>query len=119
MGRTPKNELAHLARTARAQIKRAEEIGKSLDIRLKAKKLASDEFTLDEDTRRDFAMVTAALQHAGNAYVRATEANKTMLGGLTEPQLEAQFNAELVRAATALTDEQWDAMCRARAKRNQ
>jgi len=118
MGRAPKNDLAHLARTAQAQIKRAELLGKSLDARLRACKAASDTFTLDEDIRRDFAMVTTALQHAGNAYVRALEANKQALGGLTDAQLEAQFNAELVKAATALTDEQWDAMVRARAKRN-
>lgn len=113
-----KNDLAHLARTAQAQIKRAELLGKSLDQRLKNAHAASDTFTLDEDIRRDFAMVTTALQHAGNAYVRATEANKAALGGLTDAQLEAQFNAEIVKAATTLTDEQWESMSRARAKRN-
>ncbi len=117
MGRKPKNELAHLARTARAQILRAEKLGRSLDVRMKQKQEASDEFTLDEDFRRDFAAVTTALQHAGNSLVRAMEANKQALGGLSEAQLEAQFNAEIVKAAASLTDAQWDAMVRARAKR--
>ncbi len=81
---------------------------------MKTTKNASDSFTLDEDFRRDFAAVTTAVQHAGKCLIAATEANKKNLGGLTEEQVEAQFNSELVKAATTLTDEQWDTMQAAR-----
>jgi hypothetical protein len=108
--------LASLAKTAQAQLKRAEALGKSLDERLKKKREASDEWTPDEDFRRDFAAVTVALQHGGNSLIRALESNKENLGGLTVAQLEAQYSFEIVKAATQLTDEQWDAMKTARAK---
>jgi hypothetical protein len=115
MGRRPKDDFANLASVARGHIKRAEMIGKSLDERLKNMKEASDEFTINEDMRRDFHAVTTALQHAGKSLVIALESNKKDLGGMTEAQLEAQWNAELVRAATTLTEEQWQTMVRARA----
>lgn len=116
MGRRPKNELANLARTARDQLRRAESLGKSLDARAKLKRAASDEWTPDEDWRRDFAAVTQTIQHAGNSLVRSLEGNKKSLSGLTEEQLLAQFNAELVAAAPQLTDEQFQRICEARAK---
>lgn len=116
MGRKPKNELANLARTARAQLARAESLGKSLDVRLKVKREVTPEWTPDEDWRRDFASVTTTIQHAGNSLVRALEGNKKNLGGLSEEQLMAQFNSEIVAAAGQLTDEQWQRMCDARAK---
>lgn len=116
MPRRPKNELAGLARAAKSQIGRAEALGKSLDTRLKMKREVSPEWTPDEDFRRDFAAITNTLQHAGNAMIRGLEANKKDLGGLTEEQLEAQFNAELVAAAASLTDDQWARMKEARAK---
>jgi uncharacterized membrane-anchored protein YjiN (DUF445 family) len=116
MGRRAKNELANLARTARAHLSRAEALGRSLDERLKVKKEASEMWTPDEDWRRDFGSVTQTIQHAGNSLVRALEGNKKNLGGLTVEQLEAQFNAEIVQAAPSLTDEQWQRMVDARAK---
>ena len=116
MGRKPTNELAGLARAARKQIDLATALGQSLTNRMKIKKDASTEWTPDEDWRRDFQSVTTTLQHAGNALARALEGNKKNLGGLTEEQLEAQFNAEIVVAAAQLTDEQWARMCEARAK---
>lgn len=119
MGRRPKNELAELARTARQQLKRAEDLGKSLDSRLKIMKAGSENWTLNEDFRRDFAAITMTIQHAGNSLVRAIEGNKKNLGGLTDAQLEAQLNSELVKAATTLTDEQWSMMVAIRAKRGQ
>ncbi len=116
VGRRPQNELAALAKASRAQLLRAEALGKSLDQRMKAKREASDEWTADEDFRRDFAAITNTLQHAGNSLIRALEGNKKNLGGLTEEQLTAQFNAELSSSAQTLTDEQWNKMIEARAK---
>lgn len=83
---------------------------------MKVKKEASEQWTPDEDFRRDFAAITTTLQHAGNSLIRALEGNKKNLGGLTEEQLEAQFNAEIVNSAGQLTDEQWQRMQEARAK---
>jgi hypothetical protein len=91
-------------------------LGKSLDRRLKAKLDAADDFTLDEDFRRDFAAITTTLQHAGNSLIRAMEGHKKDLGGLTEEQLTAQFNAEIISSAQSLSDEQWQKMLDARAK---
>lgn len=116
MSRRPKNELAALARAARTQLARAEALGKSLDNRTKIRKEASPEWTPDEDFRRDFAAITNTLQHAGNALRSALEANKKNLGGLTEDQLTAQFNAELINSAQTMTDEEWNRMCEARMK---
>jgi hypothetical protein len=116
MGRRPKNELGALARAARDQIKRAESLGKSLDNRIKMKREASPEWSPTEDDRRDFAAITNTLQHAGNAMIRGLEANKKDLGGLTEEQLTAQFNAELIASAQSMSDEDWNRMCEARAK---
>lgn len=116
MGRRPKNELAALARAARAQIARAEMLGKSLDIRMKLKREASDTWVPDEDFRRDFASITTTLQHAGNAMIRGHEANKKELGTVTEEQLQAQFNAELVNAAQTMTEDEWNRMLEVRAK---
>lgn len=116
MPRRPKNELSGLARAARDQLKRAEALGKSLDERVKMKREASEVWVPNEDDRRDFAAITNTLQHAGNAMIRGLEANKKNLSGLTEEQLTAQFNAEIVAAAPQLTDEQWARMCDARAK---
>lgn len=116
MGRTPKNELASLARAAKAQIARAEALGKSIDSRMKTKKEASDQWTPDEDFRRDFSAITNTLQHAGNAMTRALEGNKKNLGALTEDQLQAQFNAEIINSAQSMSDEDWQRMCEARAK---
>ena len=92
------------------------ELQKSLKERMKIKREASPEWVPDEDWRRDFASATNTLQHAGNSLVRALEGNKKDLGGLTEEQLKAQFNAEIVASAAELTDEQWQRMQDARAK---
>lgn len=116
MGRRPKNELAGLARAGKAQIARAEALGKSLDARLKVKRDASPEWTPDEDFRRDFAAITNTLQHAGNAMIRGLEANKKDLGGLTEEQLVAQFKAELVSAVQSMPDDEWLQLVDARRK---
>lgn len=116
MGRKPKNELAGLARAAKAQLALAEELGRSLKNRLKLKKEASPEWSPDEDFRRDFASVTNTLQHAGNAMIRGLEANKKDLGGLTEEQLQAQFNAELINSAQTMSDDDWNKMVDARRK---
>ena len=118
MGRKPRpgNELAALARAATAQLKRASELGKSLDSRIKMKREASPEWSPTEDDRRDFAAITNTLQHAGNAMIRGLEANKKDLGALTEEQLEAQFREELIRAAQSMSDEDWNRMLEARAR---
>lgn len=116
MGRKAKNELAALARAAKSQVARAEALGKSLDSRIRMKKDASPEWVPNEDDRRDFAAITNTLQHAGNALIRGLDANKKDLGGLTEEQLQAQFNAEIVTSAQTLTDEQWAQMVDARRK---
>lgn len=116
MGRRPKNELGALARAAKAQIARATELGKSVDARMRIKKEASEQWTPDEDFRRDFTAITNTLQHAGNAMTRALEGNKKNTDGLTEAQLEAQFNAEIIRSAQTMTDAEWALMVEARAK---
>jgi hypothetical protein len=118
VGRRPRpgNETAALARAAQAQLNRASLIGKSLDNRLKEKVRASTEFTLNEDDRRDFAAITNAIQHAGNSLLRALDGNKSHLSGLSEEQLEAQFQEELIRAAGTMTDEQVQRFLEARAK---
>lgn len=116
MGRRPKNELADLARTARAHLQRAKALGSSLDVRVVQKKTAADGWIPDEEWRKDFASVTNAIQHCGNSLVRALEGNKKDLGGMSEEQLQAQFNAEIVGAAASLSDEQWQRMVDARAK---
>jgi hypothetical protein len=116
MGRKPKNELAALSRAARAQIARAEALGKSLDARIKMKREVSAEWSPTEDDRRDFAAITNTLQHAGNAMIRGLEANKKDLGGLTEEQLQAQFNAELINSAQTMSEEEWNRLLAAREK---
>lgn len=119
MARRPRYELDVLAKTAREQLQRAEALGKSLDRRLKAKREAADDWVPDEDFRRDFASINAVIQHGGTALIRAIEHNKKNFGELTEDQLEAQFDAELVRSAQTMPDEQWQMMVAARAKKAQ
>ena len=116
MGRRPKNELSALARAARAQVSRAEALGRSLDNRIKMKREASPEWTPNEDDRRDFAAITNTLQHAGNAMIRGLDANKKDLGGLTDEQLTAQFKAEIINSAQTMSDEDWQRMKEARLK---
>ena len=105
-----------MARAARAQIARATKLGESIDARMKLKMEASPEWSPDEDFRKDFAAITNTLQHAGNAMTRALEGNKKNTDGLSEEQLQAQFNAEIVRSAPNLSDEEWARMIAARAK---
>lgn len=105
-----------LARASRAQLIRAEALGKSLDSRMKTKRELSPDWTPDEDFRRDFAAITNTLQHAGNSLIRSLEGRKKDLGSLTEEQLTAQFQAEIVAAAGTLSDDEWARMCEARAK---
>lgn len=121
MGRNPKpgNEHVALAVAARAHLRRAEALGKSLDQRMKVKKSVSDEWTLDDDYRRDFAMITQTIRDCGAALQKALEGNKKQLGGLTEQQLEMQFQAEIIKAAAQISDEDWQRMCEARAKAKQ
>jgi hypothetical protein len=116
MGRPPKNEFSSLAKSANAQLRRAEMLGKSLDERLKAKRKAADEFTLNEDDRRDFQSITQTIRDCGVALVRALDANKKDLAGLSEDQLTDQFQAELVKAAQEISDDNWARMVAARAK---
>lgn len=116
MSRRPKNEFSALAKAATAQLKRAELLGKSLDERLRVKRKAADEFTLNDDDRRDFASITSTVRDCGVALVRALDANKKDLAGLSEDQLTAQFQAELVKAAQEMSDEDWARMVAARAK---
>jgi hypothetical protein len=116
MGRTPKNELTSLARTSKDHLRRAEALGKSLDLRMKAKQKAADNWIPDEDWRRDFAAVTTVIQHSGKSLMSALESNKKNLGGQTTEQLEAQFREEIIAAAGSMTDEDWEAMVKAREK---
>ena len=116
MGRRPQNEYAALAKSANAQLRRAEQLGKSLDERLKIMRAAADGFTLNEEFRRDFAAITQTIRDCGVALVRAREANKKDLSGLSEDQLTAQFQAELIKAAQEMSDADWARMLEARAK---
>ncbi len=112
----PRNDIASLARAARAHLRRADALGKSLDARTKEKMRASDVWSPDEEWRRDFASVTAVLQHTGNALTKALEANRSSLADLSDEQLAAQFRSELVSSAQSLSDEDFAAICDARAK---
>lgn len=105
-----------LAQTARAQLKRAQNLGKSLDYRLGVKMKAADDWTLNEDDRRDLKTITEAIQHAGKALENALEAKAKMNAGMTEAQLSAQLAFEIIKAATAFTPEQWETMKEARSK---
>lgn len=116
MGRKPANEYAALARSANAQLRRAEALGRSLDERLKAARKAADDFTLNDEFRRDFAAITQTIRDCGVALVRAREANKKDLSGLSEEQLTVQFQAELIKSAQEMSDADWNLMLEARAK---
>ena len=106
-----------LAQAARMQLSIAKELGASLKLRMEIRKKASPEWIPDEDWRRDFQAVTTAMQQAGQCLMRATEGAKKSLGNLTEEQLEAQFRAEIIKAAQTISDEDWARMCEARANR--
>ena len=116
MGRKPKSGYTALARAARAQLALADSLNASLKQRMKIKREASDMWVPDEDWRRDFASVTNTLQHSGNALTRALAENKKDLGSMTDEQLQAQFQAELINAAQTLSDDDWNKMCAARMK---
>lgn len=105
--RAPKNDLAGLARTARAQLRRAELLGQSLDERLKAARENHPGWQPDEEWRKDFNQVTQTIAQSGQALQRALEANEKKLAGMTVEQLEAQLRAELARIAPHLTAEEW------------
>lgn len=116
MSRNPKNDLVTLARASRAQLVRAEKLGRSLDVRMKAKSNAADGWIPDEDWRRDFATVTVTIKDAGNSLTRALENNKKDMSGMTEDQLAAQFKAEMMRAVETFSDEDWAYLNAAQAK---
>lgn len=116
MGRRPQNEFAALAASANDQLRRAKMLGRSLDARIKLKREAAAEFTLTEDDRRDFQSITQTIRDCGAALVRALDANKKDLGGLSEDQLTAQYQAEIIKAAPEIPDADWQRMCEARAK---
>lgn len=115
MPRAPKDELKILAVLSRSQLLRAQALGRSLDERAKTKRAVALDWIPDEDFRRDFAAVNQAIQHSGASLIRALEGTQKNMGNLTEEQIEAQFDTELVRSAAALSDDQWDAMVAARA----
>jgi hypothetical protein len=117
MARKFKGELARLATTTQEQLARAEALGKSLDRRMKKAQDAAEDWTPNDEWRRDFATVTSVIKDCGAALQRALEGNEKTLGGMTTEQLEAQFNAEIIRSAQTLTEEQWQTMVAARAKR--
>lgn len=120
MPRSPKSDLATLARTAKDQLRRAELLGTSLDIRLKTgMREASKEdrsWSPDDSWRSDFNTVTTTISQVGQALQRALEANQKRLGGMTIDQLEAQFKAEMMRAAGSFTVEDWQILDRIRMK---
>lgn len=118
MVRKLKNELVSLARTSRQHLRRAEALGKSLDQRLADKQAVAPDWIPDEDWRRDFAAVTTVIQHSGNSLMRALEGNKKDVGNLSNEQLDAQFQAEVVASAVKMSDDDWERMVRARAKKN-
>lgn len=115
--RKANNPLYALSALATKQLHLAQQLSKSLENRAKTKAEIAPDWTPDEDWRRDFQSVTTALQHAGQGLIRAQEGTKKNLGTLTEKQLEEQLVAELKRGAAAMTDEEWQAMADARAKR--
>jgi len=70
----------------------------------------------DDTWRADFNQVTQATVQAGNALHRALEGNAKKLGGMSTEQLEAQFKAELLRAAAHFTAEDWARLDQVRMK---
>lgn len=114
MPRRPKNDLHTLARAARQQIVRAEQLGESLDKRrehlTKEGEIIGIAWSPDEEWRKDFNSVNATIAQAGQALMRALEGNKKDLGGVPMEQLESQFKAEMIRAAGSMTPEEWAAM---------
>lgn len=116
MGRKPKNPFSALAESARAHLRRAQALGKSLDNRLKIKLQASPEWIPDDAYRQDFELVTRTLRDAGACLTKALEGNKKELGGLTEEQLLAQLKAEMTNIVRTLSQEEWQALVDARNK---
>ncbi len=113
MGRS-KNDLVTLARAARAQLLRAQALGKSLDVRMESKREAAEGWTPDDSWRADFGNVTTAIVQCGNSLAKALEGRKKDLAGATTEQLEAQLKAELAR----MSDEEWAALTAARGKKS-
>lgn len=105
-----------LAQTARAHLKRAKALGDSLDTRISVMVKAADDWTLNEDMRRDLKTITECIQHAGKGLENALEAKAKINAGLTEAQLLLQFQAELVKAAPLVSNVDWDLMVDARRK---
>lgn len=120
MPRSPKSDLATLARTAKDQLRRAELLGTSLDIRLKTgMREASKEdrsWSPDDSWRSDFNTVTTTISQVGQALQRALEANQKRLGGMTIDQLEAQLRSEILRMVPSFTPEDWTAIDKLRMK---
>jgi hypothetical protein len=116
MGRKPKNPYAALAEAARAHLRRANALGKSIDDRLEAKRKAAEDWVPDESFREDFEMVTRTLRDAGACLGKALEGEKKALGGMTEEQLLAQLKAEMLVIVRTLTDAEWQALVDARNK---
>lgn len=108
-----------LERASRKQLQRAERLGESLDARIefenarrahivdKDPEAARMPWVPDEEWRKDFNNVNTTIAQAGQSLIRALEGNKKNLAGVPTEQLEAQFKAELARAAANMTPEEW------------
>lgn len=117
MSKRPATDFVRVAATAQLQLRRAEAIGKSLDVRMKQKRDVNPAWIPDEDFRRDMETVTRAVKECGIALERALEYTEKTLHGMTTDNLEAQFAAEILRSAQHIPDDMWQKMCDARSKR--
>ena len=70
----------------------------------------------DDLWRADFEKVASTIARMERAISGAQEANQKQLGGMTIEQLEAQFKAELLRAAAGFTKADWAALDKIRMK---
>ena len=104
-----KNDMATLVRVSRKQLARAEVLGMALDIRQEkeSKTLGDAPWSPDEDWRKDFKSVNETLATAGQSLIRGLEGNKKNLSNVPTEQLEAQFKAELEKAAAMFSPEEW------------
>lgn len=71
---------------------------------------------LTEEQRNTIAEINTFLARTSPAMVAALTARAKLDESQPTEQLEAQFRAELLRAATTLTDEEWELLARTRAE---
>lgn len=103
--------MATLVRVSRHQLKRAEALGQALDKRREKEAAVQEEngqaWMPDEEWRKDFRSVNETLAQAGQSLIRGLEGNKKNLTSVPTEQLEAQFKAEVLKAAGSFTTDEW------------